>query len=126
MDRNVLPRLEGTLAKPPKKVRVAFERSGLSDRYLGQGLMSLSAYFDATGLLAFVPVDKPWMKPFIPRAFATLVTDAPLLSGEESEDEKISRLRKMRFSLNGLRQIIGRELAPNADIVLGFNELDGD
>ena len=25
MDRNVLPRLEGTLAKPPKKVRVAFE-----------------------------------------------------------------------------------------------------
>jgi hypothetical protein len=32
----------------------------------------------------------------------------------------------MRFSISGLRQIVSRELAPAADIVLGFNELDGD
>lgn len=125
-DRNALPRLQAALAKPPKKIRLAFERSGMSDRYLGQSLASLSAFFDGTGLLAFVPPEKSWMKAFIPRAFETLVADAPLLSRAESPDDKITRLRKMRFSLNGLRQIVGRELAPGADIVLGFNELDGD
>jgi predicted lipoprotein len=125
-DRNVLPRLQAALAQPPKKIRLAFERSGMSNRYLGQELASLAAFFDATGLLAFVPPEKAWMKAFIPRAFETLVADAPLLSRAESDDEKITRLRKMRFSLNGLRQIVSRELAPGADIVLGFNELDGD
>lgn len=125
-DRNALPRLQAATSETPKKVRLAFERSGMSDRYLGQQLASLSAYFDATGLLAFVPADKHWMKAFIPRAFETVVADAPLLSRAESADEKITRLRKMRFSINGLRQIVGRELAPGADIVLGFNELDGD
>ncbi len=125
-DRNALPRLQAALATPPKKVRLAFERSGMSDRYLAQQLASISAYFDATGLLAFVPPEKPWMKAFIPRAFETVVADAPLLSRAESDDEKITRLRKMRFSISGLRQIVSRELAPAADIVLGFNELDGD
>jgi predicted lipoprotein len=125
-DRNALPRLQAALAKPPKKIRLPFERSGMSDRYLGQELASLAAYFDATGLLAFVPPEKPWMKAFIPRAFETVVADAPLLSQAESEDDKITRLRKMRFSISGLRQIVSRELAPAADIVLGFNELDGD
>jgi len=125
-DRNALPRLQAALATPPKNVRLAFERSGMSDRYLGQQLASISAYFDATGLLAFVPADKPWMKAFIPRAFETLVADARLLSRADKDDEKITRLRKMRFSINGLRQIIARELAPAADIILGFNELDGD
>jgi uncharacterized protein len=125
-DRNALPRLQAALADPPKKIRLAFERSGMNDRYLGQQLASLSAFFDATGLLAFVPPDKPWMQAFIPRAFETLVADAPLLSRAGTEDEKITRLRKMRFSINGLRQIVARELAPAADVVLGFNELDGD
>ncbi len=125
-DRNALPRLQAALADPPKKIRLAFERSGMNDRYLGQQLASLSAYFDATGLLAFVPPDKPWMQAFIPRAFETVVADAPLLSRAGTEDEKITRLRKMRFSISGLRQIVARELAPAADVVLGFNELDGD
>jgi hypothetical protein len=32
----------------------------------------------------------------------------------------------MKFDLSGIRQIIFKELAPNADIEMGLNELDGD
>jgi hypothetical protein len=129
-DRHVSPRLEAATADPPKRVRIPFERSNSSARYLEQELRSLAALFDATGLADYVPPDKVWMKAFIPRSFQSLVADVAILPrpvhGEPVDENGLATLRKMRFDLNGLRQIINRELAPAAGLVLGFNELDGD
>jgi predicted lipoprotein len=125
-----MPLLDAAQATPPKRVRMPFQRSGLSARYIGSGLASISALFDATGLAAYVPADKAWMKDFIPRAFETVIADSARLpvanDAVANDDATVNRLRKMRFSLNGLRQIVIRELAPAAELVLGFNELDGD
>jgi hypothetical protein len=35
-------------------------------------------------------------------------------------------LRFLRFHVEGIRKLIGRELAPRAGLTIGFNELDGD
>jgi hypothetical protein len=44
----------------------------------------------------------------------------------DKQGPQIVLVRQMRFHLNGLRQMIGRELAPAAELSIGFNELDGD
>jgi predicted lipoprotein len=32
----------------------------------------------------------------------------------------------VRFHVEGIRKLVGRELAPAAGLTIGFNELDGD
>lgn len=129
-DRNIIPRLEALKTPRGKRVRFAFERSGLTNRYLQSEIASLDAFYDAVGLAGYIPPDKAWMKEFVPRSFESLHDNIGLLieTNNDSEvDEKTAmQLRKLRFDANGLRQIITRELAPAADLVLGFNELDGD
>jgi predicted lipoprotein len=129
-DREIVPRLDAATAGPSKPLRLPFERSHLSIDYLESGLRSLHAMFDATGLIAYAPPDKQWMKEFMTRSFDSLLAGAPGLArfdGERRADaEMLTLLRQMRFHLNGLRQVINRELAPAANLVLGFNELDGD
>lgn len=129
-DRFILPELTAVTAKPPRRVRLAFETSGLTGVYLKSSLVALKELYGAIGLDAYVPVDKPWMAKFMPTSWNSLIADADRLdglrAGERGSEAHLHALRKMRFDLSGLRQIIVKELAPNADIVMGFNELDGD
>jgi predicted lipoprotein len=129
-NRFVVPELTALAETPPKKVRLPFERADLTGEFLFSSLAALHDLFDATGLAAYVPADKPWMASFLPNAWTSLLADAKRLdklrATERGSDAHLQALRKMRFDLGGIRLIIVKELAPNADIVLGFNELDGD
>jgi hypothetical protein len=129
-NRFVIPDLQGFTATPPKHARLPFERSGFTGDALRAALVSLKGLFDATGIAAFVPADKPWMAKFLPNAWESLAADADQLdqqrASEPGSETHVRALRKMKFDLSGIRQIVIKELAPNADITLGFNELDGD
>ncbi|MEI9898951.1 MAG: hypothetical protein WDN31_01170 [Hyphomicrobium sp.] len=54
-DRTILPRLNALKMDPPKRVRFAFERSGLTVRYLQAEIISLDALYDALGLSGYIP-----------------------------------------------------------------------
>lgn len=129
-NRFVIPDLQGTTATPPKHARLPFEKSELTGDSLRAALVSLKSLFDATGIAAFVPADKPWMAKFLPNAWESLAADAQTLDKlrekESGSEAHLHALRKMKFDLSGIRQIIVKELAPSADITLGFNDLDGD
>lgn len=129
-DRFVLPELSGLARTPPRRVRLLFERSGLTGAFLGASLAALAELFDATGLAAYIPPDKAWMTGFLATGWKSLAADATRLdalrASEPGSEAHVRALRKMRFDLGGVRLIIVRELAPNAGLVLGFNELDGD
>lgn len=129
-DRIILPELTAVTADPPRRVRLAFETAGLTGAYLESSIVALKDLFGILGLSAYVPADKPWMVNFLPTAWKALLADATRLdalraNGRGSEDQ-LHLLRKMRFDLSGIRGIIFKELAPNADIEMGLNELDGD
>ncbi|WP_072396769.1 imelysin family protein [Hyphomicrobium sp. CS1GBMeth3] len=129
-DRFILPELTAVTANPPRRVRLAFEASGATDDYLRSSLAALHELYDSIGFDAYVPADKPWMVSFLPNAWKSLIADAARLdklrANERGSEAHLRALRKMRFDLGGIRNIIVKELAPNADIVMGFNELDGD
>lgn len=129
-DRFLMPELTALAADPPKRARLPFDRAELMGAYLSASLISLHDLFDATGLVAFVPADKPWMAEFLPRAWKSLIADAATLDGlrtsQRGSEAHLHALRKMRFDIGGIRSIVVRELATNAEIDMGFNELDGD
>jgi predicted lipoprotein len=129
-DRFILPELTAVTADPPRRVRLAFEASGLTGAYLKSSLVALKDLYETIGLGAYVPADKPWMTTFLPTSWNSLLADVDHLDSlrarERGSEAHLHALRKMRFDLSGIRQIIVKELAPNADIVMGFNELDGD
>lgn len=129
-DRFIVPELTAVTATPPRRVRLAFEGAGLTGAYLEASLAALKDLFEIIGLDAYVPADKPWMVKFLPTAWSSLLADAARLdklrAEERGSEAHLHALRKMRFDLGGIRQIVLKELAPNADIVIGLNELDGD
>lgn len=129
-DRFIVPELTAVTADPPRRVRLAFEGAGLTGAYLKSSLTALRDLFDSLGLAAYVPADKPWMTSFLPTSWNSLLADVDRLDGlranERGSEAHLHALRKMRFDLSGIRQIIVKELALNADIDMGLNELDGD
>ena len=129
-DRFILPDLVGLARTPPRRARLLFERSGLTGAFLSASLVALAELFDATGLAAYIPPDKAWMTGFLATGWKSLAADAARLDAlrarEPGSEAHVRALRKMRFDLGGVRLVIVRELAPNAGLVLGFNELDGD
>lgn len=129
-NRFVTPELTALDETPPKRVRLPFERAELTGEFLTSSLVALRDLFETIGLSAYVPADKPWMTDFLPKAWKSLLADAARLdklrATERGSEAHLHALRKMRFDLSGIRLIIVKELAPNAEIVLGFNELDGD
>lgn len=134
-ERQIQPRRD-TMLGVPKTPRLPFERSGLGIVYLDAGVKALAAFNDAFGIAGYAPTDKAWMKGWELRAFDLLVRDAtsvplaPALAPDpakvDKDDATLRLVRQMRFHLNGLRHLIGRELAPAAELSIGFNELDGD
>lgn len=128
-DWQVVPLIEAE-AKPGKRPRLPFMRSGLSAEYLSASIASTQALYEAMHLADDVPRDKVWMPQWIAQAFARLEAEAPdavqLEPVKQQDPERARRLRFLRFHVDKIRTLVGRELAPLAGLMIGFNELDGD
>lgn len=129
-DRQVAP-LIAAQATPGKTPRLPFARSGLSADYVAAAIASCKALYEVMGLADDVPRDKDWMPRWITTAFKRLAQDAPAAikekAGNKKKDPERERsLRFLRFHVEGIRKLVGRELAPLAGLTIGFNELDGD
>lgn len=116
-----------------------FERAGLARDVVSTSILALRNLHKALHLdLVVADVgakdkSKAWMKDWIASAYDTLERDAGemILPSQEqaavaASTDNLMALRRARFNLNGLRQIIGRQIAPAAALTIGFNELDGD
>ncbi len=114
-------------AKPPQP---PFAAAGLSARFVGAEVGSLKALYETMGLGRNVPEQKAWMPRWIAMAWERLARDAPAAiekgPGPKGDPDRERELRFVRFHLEGIRKLIGRELAPLAGLTIGFNELDGD
>lgn len=134
-ERQIQPRYDTMLGRP-KTPRLPFERSALSIDYLAAGVDALQEFFTAFGISDYTPPDKAWMRGWMIRAFQNMTRDAVKVpfkpqapadvASLDKQGTEITLVRQMRFHLNGLRHMIGRELAPAAELSVGFNELDGD
>ena len=128
-DREVMP-LTAAQAVPGKPPAIPFARTQLSALYVASAVASLQALYETMGLANGVPKDKSWMPTWIAQAFARLAEDAPAALQQSASTKKDAewgrRLRMLRFHVEGIRKLVGRELAPAAGLMIGFNELDGD
>jgi predicted lipoprotein len=134
-ERQIRPRYD-TLLGVAKTSRLPFERSGLGLAYLEAGVASLRDFNAQFDIASYTPADKAWMKGWVDRAFDNMARDAPKVpikpvvpanpASIDKQGAEITVVRQMRFHLNGIRHMIGRELAPAAELSIGFNELDGD
>lgn len=128
-DREVAPMI-AALPNPEKPPRLPFSRSGLSARYIASGVASTEALYKAMGLARGVPSDKAWMPRWISSAFERLARDAPAavkgIPTAKDNPDRTRELRMVRFHIEGIRKLVGREMAPLAGLTIGFNELDGD
>ena len=117
-------------AKPGKRIRVPFERSGLSGAYTAASVASLKELYETLQLEQTVPKEKVWMPRWIKTAFVRLADDLPNTvqtnAGGFDNPDRSRTLRVMRFHVDGIRKLVGRELGPLAGVTIGFNELDGD
>jgi predicted lipoprotein len=114
-------------AKPPQ---LPFAASGLSARFVGTEVGSLKELYETMGLGRNVPEQEAWMPRWITQAWERLARDAPAAIEKgpvaKGDPDRERDLRFVRFHLEGIRKLIGRELAPLAGLTIGFNELDGD
>jgi hypothetical protein len=128
-DRQVVP-LIAAQATPGNTPRLPFAHSGLSADYAAAAIASCKALYEVMGLGNDVPRGKVWMPRWIKTAFKRLAQDAPAAIEEKAskgkDPERARRLRFLRFHVDGIRKLVGRELAPLAGLTIGFNELDGD
>jgi predicted lipoprotein len=128
-DRQVAPMI-AAVATPDKQPRLPFLRSGLSARYAGAGIASAQALYETMGLGRGIASDKKWMPRWITAAFERLARDAPAaiegIPRAKDNPDRARELRMVRFHVEGIRKLVGRELAPAAGLMIGFNELDGD
>jgi predicted lipoprotein len=128
-DREVVPMI-AALQTPDKPPRLPFHRSGLSARYVSAGVASIKSLYETMGLGRDVPGDKAWMPRWVTAAFGRLARDAPAavegIAQAKNNPDRARQLRMVRFHVEGIRKLIGRELAPLAGLTIGFNELDGD
>lgn len=111
--------------------RLPYFRSGLTASYLKASIEGACELLKLMALGDFVRTGKDWMAAWLPNACKMLKQRAagikiPKSSGEFPGSLEAFDLRQLRFYANSLRQIIGREIASNAGVIIGFNELDGD
>lgn len=119
--------------KGRSRMGLAFERSGLARAFLLETTRSCAALVEALQLGDFVKANPQttWMDRWINNALRNLQSDIEMMpmtaaSVSETPAKGTNLVRRGRFYSNGLRQIIGRQVAPTAGLTLGFNELDGD
>lgn len=127
LDREVA-QMEFAAVNPARKPQLVFARSGLTARYIVAKLQSLQQLYETMDLAASVPQDKRWMSRWIAGAFERIPDEAPeaIESKEMTGDDRARKLRMLRFQIDGIRKLVGREMATMAGLTIGFNELDGD
>jgi uncharacterized protein len=129
-DRQVAPLMPAGVPAAGKPPQLPFAAAGLSGSYAAAEIGSLKALYDSMGLGRSVPEEKAWMPRWIAQAWERLAHDAPAAiekgAGEPGDPDRERELRMVRFHLEGIRKLVGRELAPLAGLTIGFNELDGD
>jgi len=115
------------------RMGLAFERSGLARAFLLETARSCAALVEKLQLGDFVKANPQttWMDRWIKNALRNLQSDIeamPMTAAAviSTPAQGTNLVRRGRFYSNGLRQIIGRQVAPTAGLTLGFNELDGD
>lgn len=134
-EQEIVPRLKAIEGARPAS-GLPFERSGLSLDYMLAGLagardlQSQLRLEDVAARVGAKDAEKAWMRQYLANAYGVLETDARLAGATgpigKTEQGDAKALRQAAFYANGLRQVIGREIAPAAGILIGFNELDGD
>ena len=134
-EQELRPRLEAAESSRAA-AGLPFERSGLSTDYLLAGIdaardLHAALRLDevASHLVAADP-EKAWIIQWMTNAYEVLERNARVLARERAaatrDGEARKTLHQAVFYANGLRQLIGRQLAPAAGLLIGFNELDGD
>lgn len=117
-----------------------FEVSGATVDYVAASTVSLAELSQALHLdevaeqLARSASDKAWISGWMRNAYASMARDAPKLllpaafaaAPRQTSAADLDTLQRVRFHANGMRQVVGREIAPAAGALIGFNELDGD
>ncbi|MDX2288860.1 MAG: imelysin family protein [Hyphomicrobiaceae bacterium] len=113
-----------------------FERSGLSKTYVEAQVRALDELSRALGLsviasrLGREDANSAWIENWIATATASLRRDSSVLALPADLAAKpgtdIDPLRRVKFYANGLRQVVGRQIAVAANVLIGFNDLDGD
>ena len=114
-----------------RRIKLPFQRSGLSVAYIQESVKSLKQLHEQFRLTDYARGEVAWTKEWVGQTFGTLerAVDELELPGDRpiaKTDVDETALRRLRFYTNGLRQVIGRALAPAAGLTIGFNELDGD
>ena len=129
-DQQVLPLFELATGKR-KRIKLPFQRSGLSVAYIRESVRSLRQLHEHFRLTDYAHGNTAWTKDWVGHTFGTLERavgdltlphERPIAKTDLDEDA----MRRLRFYTNGLRQVYGRALAPAAGLTIGFNELDGD
>lgn len=134
----LLPWLKAAEARKPWG-GLAFELSGNARQFLSASLLAQNDFHKALHLdlviahLAETESDKRWLRAWVPSAYKSLERDAGalVLPAADALDKlagelNVTTLKRMRFNINALRQIVGRQVAPATALTIGFNELDGD
>lgn len=129
-DRIAVPELNAISRDPPRRARLPFERAKATGVFVVATIGALRDLYDISAFGARVGPDKAWMVGFLAAGWNGLITEAQRLdevrAGDIASKDHLHVVRKLRFDVTSIRQIVVRELAANAGIILGFNELDGD
>ena len=129
-DRIALPELLAISRTPPRRARLPFERSDATGVFVVATVGALRDLYEACAFEARVGADKGWMTGFLTAGWNGLMVESERLDrvrkGEVASKDHLHVVRKLRFDITSIRQIVVRELAANAGIIMGFNELDGD
>ena len=135
-DTEVKPHLEPAIAAgggealpglKDKPVTGPFNKIGLSRDYFVAGASALEALNETLDLEGYLPEDKDWVKNWAGNAWRAMRESdgagGPPPGGKKSLAPPV---KELHTKINGLRQLIGKEMASAAGLTLGFNELDGD
>ncbi len=132
-ETQVKPRARGAAtqtvksAKPEKKPSGPFVRIKAESAYFVGATRGLKALYDGLDMEASLAPDKHWMKSWAAGAWrAILRSDGVGGAVKRAQAGAAPSRREVAGRINGLRQLIGREMANAAGIPIGFNELDGD
>lgn len=129
-DRIALPELQAISRTPPRRARLPFERANATGVFLVATIGALRDLYEACAFEARVGADKGWMTGFLTAGWNGLMVESErfdrVRKGEIASKDHLHVVRKLRFDVTSIRQIVVRELAANAGIIMGLNELDGD